>query len=89
MQEAVEAVIHTLGMQPCEGTEAVPPNARSHTVLLAGVFVGNQQVRGCTCWLQALAGLLQLMQGGMARQGLSDLCLCAARPGSAAHELWH
>lgn len=21
-----------LGMQPCEGTEAVPPNARSHTV---------------------------------------------------------
>lgn len=34
----------TLGMQPCEGTEAVPPNARSHTVLLAGLFVGYQQV---------------------------------------------
>lgn len=44
LQEAVEAVIGTLGMQPCEGTEAVPPNARSHTVLLAGVFVGDQQV---------------------------------------------
>ena len=28
LQEAVEAVINTLGMQPCEGTEAVPPNAR-------------------------------------------------------------
>ncbi len=47
LQEAVEAVIGTLGMQPCEGTEAVPPNARSHTVLLAGTFVGNQQVRTC------------------------------------------
>lgn len=45
LQEAVEAVINTLGMQPCEGTEAVPPNARSHTVLLAGIFVGYQQVR--------------------------------------------
>lgn len=44
LQEAVEAVIQTLGMQPCEGTEAVPPNARSHTVLMAGIFVGNQQV---------------------------------------------
>lgn len=44
LQEAAEAVIATLGMQPCEGTEAVPPNARSHTVLLAGTFVGDQQV---------------------------------------------
>jgi len=26
-----------LGMQPCEGTEAVPPNARSHTVGGGGV----------------------------------------------------
>ena len=40
----MEAVIQTMGMQPCEGTEAVPPNARSHTVLLAGTFVGNQAV---------------------------------------------
>jgi coatomer protein complex subunit gamma len=36
-------VINILGMQPCEGSEAVPPNARSHTVLLAGLFVGHQQ----------------------------------------------
>lgn len=43
-QEAVEAVIGILGMQPCEGSEAVPPNARSHTVLSAGIFVGYQQV---------------------------------------------
>lgn len=46
LQEAVETLVGTLGMQPCEGTEAVPPNARSHTVLMAGLFVGHQQVRG-------------------------------------------
>ncbi|KAL6759224.1 adaptin N terminal region-domain-containing protein [Haematococcus lacustris] len=44
LQEAVETLVSTLGMQPCEGTEAVPPNARSHTVLLAGLFVGHRQV---------------------------------------------
>lgn len=44
LQEAVEAVIAILGLQPCEGTDAVPPNARSHTCLLAGVFVGFVQV---------------------------------------------
>eukprot|EP00955_Chlamydomonas_euryale_P034968 349934-Chlamydomonas_euryale.AAC.5 len=43
-QETVEAIVGILGMQPCEGTEAVPPNARSHTVLLAGLFVGGSQV---------------------------------------------
>lgn len=44
LEEAVEAVMSILGMQPCEGTEAVPPNARSHTTLLSGVFVGNVPV---------------------------------------------
>jgi coatomer protein complex subunit gamma len=44
LQEAVEAVMGILGMQPCEGTEAVPPNARSHTVLLSGDLVGHNQV---------------------------------------------
>lgn len=28
-------------MLPCEGTEAVPPNARSHQVLLSGQFIGD------------------------------------------------
>jgi coatomer protein complex subunit gamma len=40
-QDAVEAVIAILGMAPCDGTDAVPPNARSHTVLLSGHFVGD------------------------------------------------
>lgn len=43
LEEAVEAVLVTLGMAPCEGTDAVPPNARSHMVLLAGTIVGGEQ----------------------------------------------
>lgn len=42
-QDAVEAVIGILGMAPCDGTDAVPPNARSHTVLLSGEFIGSVQ----------------------------------------------
>ena len=28
-------------MQVCEGTDAVAPNARSHSALLSGVFIGD------------------------------------------------
>ena len=28
LEDAVEAVLSTLGMAPCEGTDVVPPNAR-------------------------------------------------------------
>ena len=38
VQDAVDAVVSILGMCPCDGTDAVPPNARSHTVLLSGDF---------------------------------------------------
>ncbi|KAK3150964.1 hypothetical protein QOZ80_3AG0239910 [Eleusine coracana subsp. coracana] len=44
LAEAVSAVINILGMQPCEGTEVVPKNARSHTCLLSGVFIGDVKV---------------------------------------------
>lgn len=44
LNEAVQAVIEILGLQPCEGTETVPPNARSHTCLLAGRFIGEISV---------------------------------------------
>ncbi|XP_020256257.1 coatomer subunit gamma-2 [Asparagus officinalis] len=44
LAEAVNAVINILGMQPCEGTDVVPSNARSHTCLLSGVFIGNVKV---------------------------------------------
>lgn len=39
--EAVETVTKVLGLQQCEGTGAVPPNARSHTALLSGTYVGD------------------------------------------------
>lgn len=41
LDEAVDAVMLTLGLQPCEGTDVVPPGARSHTTLLSGLFVGD------------------------------------------------
>ncbi|KAE9616521.1 putative coatomer/calthrin adaptor appendage subdomain, coatomer gamma subunit [Lupinus albus] len=44
LAEAVNTVTNLLGMQPCEGTEVVPPNSRSHTCLLSGVFIGNVKV---------------------------------------------
>jgi coatomer protein complex subunit gamma len=44
LQQAVEMVINILGCQPCEGTEAVPPNSRSHSTLLSGMCVGESQV---------------------------------------------
>ncbi|CAB80162.1 Nonclathrin coat protein gamma-like protein [Arabidopsis thaliana] len=42
--EAVKAVMDLLGMQTCEGTETIPLNARSHTCLLSGVYIGNVKV---------------------------------------------
>ena len=44
LQDAVEAIIGTLGLQACEGTEAVPPNARSHMCLLSGEVIGDCSV---------------------------------------------
>ncbi|XP_076897530.1 coatomer subunit gamma-2-like [Bidens hawaiensis] len=44
LKEAVSTVINLLGMQPCEGTEVVAANSRSHTCLLSGVYIGNVKV---------------------------------------------
>ncbi|XP_074333279.1 coatomer subunit gamma-like [Apium graveolens] len=44
LAEAVAVVNNLLGMQPCEGTEVVPKNARSHTCLLSGIYIGNYKV---------------------------------------------
>ena len=40
----VEATIEFLGMSPCEGTQEVPERVKSHTVLMAGVYVGGCKV---------------------------------------------
>ena len=42
-----------LGMAPCDGTDAVPPNARSHTVLLAGTLIGDAQACPPRTWLSS------------------------------------
>ncbi|KAF8113891.1 hypothetical protein N665_0044s0006 [Sinapis alba] len=44
LAEAVKAVTDVLGMQSCEGTETVASNARSHTSLLSGLYIGNVKV---------------------------------------------
>ena len=44
LQEALEAVACTLGLAFCESSDVVPPNARSHTALLAGVYCGDVPV---------------------------------------------
>ena len=44
LQQAAETVISIFGCQPCEGTEVVPPNSRSHSTLLSGTCIGNKQV---------------------------------------------
>ena len=44
LQQAIEIVINIIGCQPCEGTEAVPPNSRSHSTLLSGMCVGEFQI---------------------------------------------
>ncbi|ESQ50919.1 hypothetical protein EUTSA_v10022539mg [Eutrema salsugineum] len=44
LAEAVKAVTDILGMQSCEGTETVASNARSHTCLLSGLYIGNVKV---------------------------------------------
>ncbi|CAB9497817.1 Coatomer subunit gamma [Seminavis robusta] len=46
MEDAVSAVIDFLGMQACDGTAALKPNAgnKPHMLHMSGVFMGNQQV---------------------------------------------
>ena len=44
VQEAVEQLIELMGMSVCDGTNIIPPNARSHAVSLAGTVVGDADV---------------------------------------------
>jgi coatomer protein complex subunit gamma len=46
MEDAVSGVIDFLGMQPCDGTAALKPNAggKPHMLHMSGVFMGTQQV---------------------------------------------
>eukprot|EP00172_Hildenbrandia_rubra_P002959 Plantae.Rhodophyta-Hildenbrandia_rubra.ctg4234.p1 GENE.Plantae.Rhodophyta-Hildenbrandia_rubra.ctg4234~~Plantae.Rhodophyta-Hildenbrandia_rubra.ctg4234.p1 ORF type:complete len:786 (+),score=154.13 Plantae.Rhodophyta-Hildenbrandia_rubra.ctg4234:2586-4943(+) len=44
IQSAIDAVVEFLGMAPCEGTEKASERARSHILLLAGIFIPGFQV---------------------------------------------
>lgn len=44
LQDAVNAIIEFMGMQTLDGTHIVPASAKSHRVLLSGVFLGGSQV---------------------------------------------
>jgi len=44
LKQAMDAVIDYLGMQICENTGNPAESARTHTVLLSGVFLGGVQV---------------------------------------------
>ncbi|KAG7349817.1 Armadillo-type fold [Nitzschia inconspicua] len=46
MEDAITSVVDFLGMQPCDGTGSIKPNAagKPHMLHLSGVFVSGQQV---------------------------------------------
>jgi len=44
VEGAVNAVAAFLGMKLCDGTGTVPNNARNHSALLSGTFLGGVQV---------------------------------------------
>lgn len=46
MEDAIAAIVDFLGMQPCDGTGSVKPNAggKPHMLHMSGVFVSGQQV---------------------------------------------
>lgn len=44
LQEVLEQVMSMFGLAACDGTDAIGPNARSHTALLAGTVIGNRQL---------------------------------------------
>ena len=47
IRQAMDAVVDFLGMQPCDASDKPAEDARMHTTLLSGLFLGGVQV--CTC----------------------------------------
>jgi len=44
LKQAMDAVIDYLGLQPCDNSATPAEGARTHTVLLSGIFLGGVQV---------------------------------------------
>ena len=60
--DGVAGVVDFLGMSPCEGTQKVPDSVKSHTVLLAGVFIGGIKVLARANVALSGAGILLSLQ---------------------------
>lgn len=52
LQAAVDAIISSLNMAPCDNTGRVEPEVRGHTLLMSGTFLGGQG-----CLVRALVGM--------------------------------
>merc|ERR1740121_2742890 len=52
LEAAVEGIIQTINMDPCDKTSAVEANVRGHTLLMSGTFAG-----GHMCLVKALVGM--------------------------------
>jgi coatomer protein complex subunit gamma len=44
ISEAVKQIIEYMGMQPCERSDRVPSDKKSHVLLLAGCYRGGHDV---------------------------------------------
>ena len=71
LQDAVEAVAGIVGMAALAGSDAVPPNARSHAVLLSGVLADGRPA-------------LARVAFGVAADGGVAMQVAARGPGAAA-----
>ena len=57
LKQAMDAVTDYLGLQPCDNTGAIPAEgARTHTVLLSGIFLGGVELDQTRRPLLALPG---------------------------------
>lgn len=52
LESAVDYIIATLNMHPCDNTGKVESGGKGHTLLMSGTFVGGQ-----TCLVKALVGM--------------------------------
>jgi hypothetical protein len=71
---AVDAIVATLNMQPCENTGKVEAGSKGHTLLLTGVFLGgNTALVKCMVRVHEEKGLLARIACRSRQQGVCDV----------------
>jgi coatomer protein complex subunit gamma len=80
IENAAEAVIDCMGMQPCDGTGVIKPGAKQHMLHLSGTFLGGIKVLArCQIALQGNAASILKMAIRSERHDVSKLisdCIC-------------